>query len=239
MDIGNLGLYVSPVLVSLNKATYKPSLTEQATQNYIQTLERLFTNNLITSWKVGGRYSGLSRDGKDYFMINSNFLEVAGMYLPQITDYGKRLDVNHSTFIRNDVDFRYFLRINENHELAFRTFGGIGVPIGNQSVLPYERRFFAGGSNYLRGWRIRTLGPGSFTADNDLQFTRTGELSMMGNMEYRFNVIRGAVDLNASIFADVGNVWNLKSDTLFPGGEFDINAILYGVCLQQWGRSTT
>ncbi|MBI1305890.1 MAG: BamA/TamA family outer membrane protein [Bacteroidetes bacterium] len=216
-------LYVSPLLISLNKAVYKPYLVEKASETYVQTLDRLFTNNLITSWRIGGVYTSRVSPSGEYFQLNSNLLEVAGMFLPQFTDYGNKLDVHHSTFVRTDLDFKYYLKFSDDHQLVFRSYTGIGVPIGDRSVLPYERRFFAGGTNYLRGWRLRTVGPGSFTTGNNLQFTRSGELSLIGNVEYRFNIFRGAIDLNGAVFGDVGNVWNLKADTLFPGGEININ----------------
>ncbi len=219
IDLKKSKIFITPVLISLNKARYKQSLIDQASISYIQTLDRLFTNNLITSSKISGIFTNKSTSPKQYVVVNTNLLELAGLYLPQLTDYGKKFDVNHSTFIRSDVDVRYHYKLNENHELVLRASGGAGIPLGNRSVLPYERRFIAGGSNYMRGWRIRTIGPGSFTADNNLQFTRTGEVSMIGNFEYRFNVFRGGMDLNGALFGDIGNVWNLKSDTLFPGGE--------------------
>ena len=219
-------LSYSPLLVSLNEATYKQKLYDQASASYLQTLERIFTNNLITSQQIGGFYTSKTADSKRWWSIRSNLLEVSGIWLPQITDYGKAFGVNHSTFIRTDADLRYHVIFNENNELVLRGFGGIGVPIGDQSVLPYERRFISGGSNYLRGWRLRTVGPGAFSAADNLQLTRTGELGLLGNMEYRFNIIRNTVDLNGALFVDMGNVWNLKKDTLFPDGEFSADRFM-------------
>ncbi len=216
----------SPLLVSLNEATYKQKLFDQASASYLQTLERIFTNNLITSQQIGGFYTTKTADAKQYWSIRSNLLEVSGIWLPQITDYGKAFGVNHSTFIRTDADLRYHVIFNENNELVLRGYGGIGVPLGERSVLPYERRFISGGSNYLRGWRLRTVGPGAFSAADNLQLTRTGELGILGNFEYRFNIIRNAIDLNGALFVDVGNVWNLKKDTLFPEGEFSPDRFL-------------
>ncbi len=216
----------SPLLVSLNEATYKQKLFDQASASYLQTLERIFTNNLITSQQIGGFYTTKTADAKRYWSIRSNLLEVSGIWLPRITDYGKAFGVNHSTFIRTDADLRYHVIFNENNELVLRGYGGIGVPIGEKSVLPYERRFISGGSNYLRGWRLRTVGPGAFSAADNLQLTRTGELGLLGNFEYRFNIIRNAIDLNGALFVDVGNVWNLKKDTLFPEGEFSPDRFL-------------
>lgn len=223
VDVKNIQLYVSPLLISLNKATYKASLIDNASPSYLLTLDRLFTNNLITSMKIGGTFTNIKQSPNQYIVVNSNLLELAGLVTPWLTDFGKKLGVNHSTFVRTDVDFRYHLVLSENHELVLRAFGGVGVPIGSKSVLPFERRFIAGGNNYMRGWRIRNVGPGAFTADNSLQFTRTGEMSTVGNIEYRFNVFEGSVDLNGAVFVDAGNVWNLKKDTLFPDGEIKLD----------------
>lgn len=216
----------SPLLVSLNEATYKQNLFDQASASYLQTLERIFTNNLITSQQIGGFYTNQKKGSQRYWSVRSNLLEVSGIWLPQITDYGKAFGVNHSTFIRTDADLRFHVLFNENNELVLRGFGGIGVPIGDRSVLPYERRFISGGSNYLRGWRLRTVGPGAFSAEDNLQLTRTGELGLLGNLEYRFNIIRNAIDLHGALFVDMGNVWNLKQDTLFPEGEFKADRFL-------------
>lgn len=219
----NFNIAYTPLLISLNQATYKQQLYDQASGSYLQTLERVFTNNLITSQRIGGYYTTQTKKSTQYWVIYSNFLELAGVWLPQLTNYGEKYGVNHSTFIRTDADVRYHVEFNKNNELVFRFFGGIGVPVGNRSVLPYERRFTSGGSNYLRGWRLRTVGPGSFSADDNLQLTRTGEVGLLGNMEYRFNILRNAVDLNGAFFIDMGNVWNLKADTLFPNGEFKLD----------------
>ncbi len=219
----NFSISYSPLLISLNEATYKSRLYDQASASYLQSLDRIFTNNLITSQRISGYYSSKKKGDTRYWLINSNLLEIAGLWLPQISNYGEKFGVNHSTFIRTDMDFRYNIEVNKFNSLVLRVFGGIGVPIGKQSVLPYERRFTSGGSNYLRGWRLRTVGPGSFSAADNLQLSRTGELGLLGNIEYRFNVFNNVIDLNGALFVDVGNVWNLKSDTLFPNGEFKVD----------------
>ena len=215
------GITYSPLLVSLNQASYKPNLFDQASASYIETLDRIFTNNLITSQRVGGYYTSKKPKDKRYWSVYSNLLEVAGLWLPLLTDGGAAFGVNHSTFIRSDIDLRYNAEINDRNSIVARIFTGIGVPFGSKSVLPFERRFISGGSNNLRGWRIRTVGPGSFSAVNNLQLTRTGEMGLVGNLEYRFNMIRSSIDVNGAVFLDAGNVWNLESDTLFPGGEFN------------------
>ncbi len=222
----NFELSYSPLLISLNQASYKPNLFDNVSSSYVESLNRIFTNNLITSQQLGGYFTNRKEDDRRYWVIHSNFLEVAGVWLPLLTNNGDRFGVQHSTFVRTDADLRYHIHLSNRNELVIRGFAGIGVPIGDQSVIPYERRFASGGSNYLRGWRLRTVGPGSFSAENNLQLTRTGELGLLGNVEYRFNIVEAAVGLDGALFMDAGNVWNLKADTLFPNGEFKADRFL-------------
>jgi outer membrane protein assembly factor BamA len=217
-----LNLYISPLLVSLNQAEYKSLLIDQATKGYLLALERIFTNNLISSNKISGSYSTKGLKPHNYWVVNSNILELAGIFLAPLTNYGETFGVNHSRFLRTDIDFRYHQTVQLENELVYRMFVGIGAPLNNKSVLPYERRFFAGGANYMRGWRIRTVGPGAFSTDDDLQLVRSGELSLVGNLEYRFNILKGYADFDGALFLDAGNVWNIKKDTLFPDGEFNV-----------------
>lgn len=217
-------MYWTPVLISLNKATFNQSLLDDLGPGYLEAQQRLFTNNLITSQKLSGVYTNRDRSPSEFWYVNSNMLEMAGMVLPQLTDYGSVFGVRHSTFLRSDADVRYTHHINPNNTVVVRLFGGLGVPVGERSLLPFERRFFAGGSNSLRAWRLRTVGPGSFSNDtSSIQFARSGEIGFTSNFEYRFGIIEAAVDVEGALFLDAGNVWNLKRDTLFPGGEFRFN----------------
>jgi len=216
--------YWTPFLISLNKATFDPQVLEDLDPSYLAAQERLFTNNLITSHKFSGVISNRNKSPRKYWYLNSNFIEFAGLFLPQFTDFGSKLGVQHSTFIRSDADLRYNYIFNQNHSVVARAYGGIGVPIGKRSILPFERRFFAGGSNSLRAWRLRTVGPGSFSNDSSsIQFARSGELGLTANLEYRFGIIESSVDVEGAFFFDAGNVWNLRSDTLFEGGHFSFS----------------
>ena len=68
----------------------------------------------------------------------------------------------------------------------------------------------------MRGWGIRSLGPGSSTPANS-SLERIGDIRLELNMEYRFpihNFIKGA------LFADIGNIWTIRENTSFVGGQF-------------------
>lgn len=220
----NATYYWTPMLISLNKASFHPDVLGELNEDYLEAQKRLFTNNLITSHRFSGVVTNRAKSPNNFYYLNSNFIELAGVFLPQITDYGDKLGVSHSTFVRTDIDVRYNTKVGAGQTMVYRFYGGIGVPIGDRSIIPFERRFFAGGSNRLRAWRLRTVGPGGFSNDSSaIQFSRSGDLGIAGNIEYRFDIIDAAVDLEGALFADAGNVWNLKKDTLFPEGDFDFS----------------
>jgi outer membrane protein assembly factor BamA len=84
--------------------------------------------------------------------------------------------------------------------------------------MPFERSFYAGGANGMRGWQFRELGPGSYNGSDDVE--RIGDIQLEGNFEYRFPIysfVKGA------LFTDVGNIWTISESNYLPGGKFDIN----------------
>lgn len=133
-------------------------------------------------------------------------------------------------FWRFNPSFHYYLPLlKKNQSLAFRVNAGIASPYGKSSVLPYEKFFFVGGSNSIRAWQPRRLGPGATTpivnADGsfDYRFEQPGEIILEANAEYRFPIfsfIRGA------LFIDTGNVWTIQNDENRPGSQFQFNSFL-------------
>lgn len=101
--------------------------------------------------------------------------------------------------------------------MVYRTAFGIGVPYGNSISLPFEKGFFAGGANGMRGWPVRSLGPGEYISQSKDVLENVGDLWFEANAEYRFPLYSF---LNGAMFVDVGNVWLLDENTDFPGGRF-------------------
>jgi len=124
----------------------------------------------------------------------------------------------YAQYVRGDVDFRRHWRLGENHTLVTRLMGGMGFAYGNSLVLPYEKGFFAGGSNNVRAWPMAQLGPGSFSNPDTLTIERIGDIVLVGNIEYRFPI---AGRFKGALFVDAGNVWLRRSDAVFPNGEFN------------------
>ncbi len=131
--------------------------------------------------------------------------------------------VRYAQYVRWNIDFRhYYYFLDKDQSLVFRFLFGIAIPYLNSNQVPYEKGFFAGGANDMRGWQFRTLGPGGYSGTND--YERVGDIQIQGNVEYRFEIYKA---LKGAFFADVGNIWTLtdqsiSSDTLntYPDGNF-------------------
>lgn len=124
--------------------------------------------------------------------------------------------VRYAQYIRWNFDFRHYdYFFDKNHSLVFRILFGIAVPYGNSLEVPYEKGYFAGGANDMRGWQFRTLGPGGFSGEND--YERVGDIQIEGNAEYRFTIYK---PLKGALFVDVGNIWTLRQSSNYPGAQF-------------------
>jgi outer membrane protein assembly factor BamA len=97
--------------------------------------------------------------------------------------------------------------------------GGSALPYGNSDAVPFEKSFWLGGANDMRGWRLRTLGPGGYVS-TDNNFNKTGEIMLQATIEDRFPIYSV---LNGSVFIDAGNVWLRRSSVDFPNGEFKLD----------------
>lgn len=122
-------------------------------------------------------------------------------------------------FVKVDIDYRFYIPIRQKNRAIYRTYVGIGKPLDNLNVLPYEQSYFCGGPNSIRAWRARTLGPGGFTPpdDNTTQFDKIGDLIIEANVEYRFHMFRSFF---GAWFVDAGNIWQLHGDSSKPKGDF-------------------
>ena len=124
--------------------------------------------------------------------------------------------VRYAQFLKFDNDLRHYRDLGARSSLVARVAAGVGIPLTNLNVLPFESSFFVGGANGLRAWRARTVGPGSNSAPL-VAFDRIGEVRIEGNLEYRFDLIGY---LEGALFADLGNIWYLEEEAERPGSGF-------------------
>lgn len=125
-----------------------------------------------------------------------------------------------SQYVKTEHDFRYYYRINRNSSFAARFIGGIALPYGNSENIPFSKQFFVGGSNSVRAFRARALGPGSYdprTQNANFYFDQSGDIKLELNAEYRLKLFSF---FNMAFFADAGNIWLINEDETRPGGKF-------------------
>lgn len=149
----------------------------------------------------------------------------------------KVFGIRYSQYVKGEVEYAYTHTFDLRNSIAFRAGFGIAYPYGNSRILPFEKRFYGGGANGVRGWDVRTLGPGSYnTASNVSSFiNQCGDINLILSLEYRaklFWFFEGA------LFVDAGNIWTIHNYESQPGGMFHFNsfykqiAMSYGVGLR-------
>lgn len=210
-----------------------------------QSLKNSFTEQLIIGWD----YTYLFTTRPEQFKRTSFFFranaDVAGNLVHGIQSLVrikrddalpyKMFNIPYAQYVLFNIDGRNYLDVGKQAQLVSRLYGGIGVSYGNSDALPYIKQFFSGGSNGIRAWRVRTLGPGSFVfeesavADQDnFFFDQTGDIKLEMNLEMRFPIFRF---VKGAVFADAGNIWTLRADTLRPGANFEFNRFYKEIAL--------
>ena len=161
-----------------------------------------------------------SANPRDTYFYSRLQFDIAGNLLSAFKPLMKK-DANGSGMIWN-TPFSQFVRgeltigrtwvfgRNSGQAVATRLLAGAGYAYGNSSGLPFEKHFYGGGANSLRGWQARTVGPGCSPRDTSFVIpNQTGDMKLEANIEYRFDMfwkVAGAV------FVDAGNVWTLNTD---------------------------
>lgn len=128
-------------------------------------------------------------------------------------------NIAYAQYAKADIDYTRLLKIDDRNSLALHAGFGIAYPYGNSTVLPFEKRYFSGGANSVRGWSVRGLGPGRFRGtDGRIDFiNQTGDMKLDLNAELRTKLFW---KFNAALFVDAGNIWTLRNYEEQPGGQF-------------------
>ncbi|MFN3968228.1 BamA/TamA family outer membrane protein [Flavobacterium sp.] len=132
----------------------------------------------------------------------------------------KVLGVPFSQFIKFENDFRHYIKLGPESQLASRIIAGVGYSYGNSTELPFIKQFFIGGTNSIRAFRSRSIGPGSYLPEPGASAflpDQSGDIKLEFNTEYRtklFSFIKGAV------FVDAGNIWLMNRNPQKPSAEF-------------------
>ena len=216
---------VSVINSSITDSLFRARLNtlERNGNRLINSFRPSFVSSMIFSATWNFNSYGLNFNNSSFFRL---FLESGGTSLNFInTSFLEREALEFYKYIKINADYRKVKPINQNTTLAYRINAGIVNPYSDNGVLPYEKYFFAGGSNGIRAWRPRRLGPGSYTPLDSTEngvlvsydFEQPGEVLLEGSVELRKNLI-GFIDY--AIFFDFGNIWTIREDNTRPGSQF-------------------
>ena len=128
-------------------------------------------------------------------------------------------NIAYAQYVKFDFDYTHLFQFDKRNALALHAGLGVAYPYGNSTVLPFEKRYFSGGANSVRGWSVRELGPGKFKGtDGRVDFiNQTGDVKLDLNAEYRSSLFW---KLQGALFIDAGNIWTLRNYAEQPGGQF-------------------
>jgi len=224
---------ISPLELSLIKIDRSAAFDERLEEINDPFLTNSFQDHFIQSTRVAFILNTQrSEEYKRNFFFYRAELESAGSLLrgiynlsdAQVNENGgyEALGIQFAQYLKTIHDFRYYNVPNEKMSTAYRFSVGVGLPLENLDVLPFEKSFFAGGANGIRAWQARTLGPGSYR-DPEQNFDKIGDILLEGNIEYRFDI----TDIfEGAFFVDAGNIWNINPQPARPGAVFAIDRFL-------------
>ncbi|BDD12158.1 membrane protein (plasmid) [Fulvitalea axinellae] len=219
-----------PIFISYQRSPNSDSILIDLKKQF-PLLGQSIENQLI----IGSSYKGTFYSSLDVQETNRIYdaftIDVSGNILYglfRITDPSRDVDkepykvlgLDFSQYLRFTNDFRYYLRTSKRSNIATRLLLGLGVPWGNSKSLPFIMQYFIGGPNDLRGFRTRTVGPGSYQPPDSTAttfFGQGGDIKLEGNIEYRFPI---AGIFKGAVFVDAGNIWLANNDPDRPGGKF-------------------
>lgn len=243
-------LNVSYVYFPWRSTSFVEYLTEKGKKN--ASLIHSYEDQLIVSTGYNYTYNSANdktkgvKDRKNSYFIRIN-LEESGnlMYLASKVIKGKSnnekqyvmANLPFAQYIKGDFDFTQHLYIDKRNSLVFHVGVGVAYPYGNSRTLPFEKQYFSGGPNSVRGWSVRSLGPGSYKGlESEMDYyAQVGDIKLDLNVEYRTYLFW---KLNGAFFIDAGNIWNItdnlqEDDALFRFNRFYKQlAVAYGIGLR-------
>lgn len=247
IDLADLDYVFMPWI---SETFHREYLDDVSSRNAI--LRYNYENLFIMRWGYTFRLTNLTSATQNSYGLNAYSLrlsvETAGNLLRAMSgmlhaQYSEGLDaytlfnIAYAQYAKMDIDFAKSFRIDSRNSAAMHFAWGMALPYGNSSILPYEKRYFAGGANSVRGWAVRGLGPGSFSGtDGRIDFIhQTGDMRLDASVEWRTHLFW---KLDGAAFVDAGNVWTLRNYEEQPGGQFRFDkfweqiAVAYGIGLR-------
>jgi outer membrane protein assembly factor BamA len=227
---------------------YLPWISKEFSETFLKPtniLKYSYEDHLIAAFSYGCTYSSFREKQplRSFSTLNMQ-VELAGnlLYalsliakLPQNADGAYTIGkIPFSQYVKADVSYVYNQIFNEKHRLVYHAALGVAIPFGNAQTIPFEKRYFSGGPNSVRGWSVRSLGPGSYSGkDGNMNYiNHTGDIKLDMNIEYRTHLFW---KFNGAAFIDAGNIWNIRDYKGQEEGTFRLNrfykqlAMAYGL----------
>ena len=187
-----------------------------------------YENLFIMKFGLGWAYNNGTHAIKLAFETAGNLLDLFANSFSvgkKEDGYTKIFDIAYAQYVKADMEYTKYIRFDYDNQLVFHAGLGIAYPYGNSTILPFEKRYFSGGANSVRGWSVRGLGPGRFAGkDGKIDFiNQTGDMKLDLNLEYRAQLFW---KFTGALFVDAGNIWTLRNYADQPGGQFRFSNIL-------------
>lgn len=212
---------ITPLDIAYVDAKLSPSVKRRIEEFNNPFLLNSYTNQFILAHSYTFIFSKFFK-AKRQFSYRGK-IEFAGVVLQGLAKTNAINFLGNTPFahyVLNEHELRLHLLSDRPSSWAFRLFGGVGVGLKANPILPFDRRFFAGGSVGLRAWRATTIGPGAYAPPfNEVysNLNRLGDIKLEGNAEYRFKI---AGPLSGAFFVDAGNIWERQKQEDRPNAEF-------------------
>lgn len=235
VDLLDLNYVFMPWISDTFRSEY---LDNDNTRNAI--LRYNYEDLFITKIGFGYSYTKKTMALKTNIETSGNVLQLGSKLFGAEKDeqgYHRVFNIAFAQYVKGDFDISKTLLIDPNNQLVFHLGFGIAYPYGNSHVLPFEKRYFSGGANSVRGWSVRSLGPGKYKEkDGRINFiNQTGDMKLDFNVEYRTKLFW---KFSGAAFIDAGNIWTLRAYEEQPGGQFRLKdfpsqlAVGYGLGLR-------
>ncbi|MFT4031392.1 MAG: BamA/TamA family outer membrane protein [Siphonobacter sp.] len=242
--------YFSPIDINLINTTRQSAefqafllAQQEAGNNLIYTFNRSFVSSISGSYVYSdNNLNAYKRTRYFRWFVESGGTTLNFLSQKKQDELASSTDLRFYKFLKTSVDYRLYVPLNRRGKsmLVFRGFVGIGWEYSKAGgVLPYEKAFFAGGANSMRGWNPRKLGLGSLVASYDTlkaggivpvyKYESPGEMQLEFNAEWRFPLFKLFGDFNGAIFMDAGNVWRIRGTQ--PLTIFHFNSFLQQTAL--------
>ena len=238
LDVLDLNYIYVPWIAETFKKEYLDSIS-----NRNSILKYNYENLLITKLGYSYSYNSSMNDANRFkrvvYSLRTNvecsgnvFYGINSLFSSPKNNDGQYtfMNIAYAQYVKGDFDFTTRIKMDDRNSMVMHFALGVAYPYGNSRILPFEKRYFSGGANGMRGWTVRTLGPGSYRNSNsNIDFiNQSGDLKLDMSVEYRSHLF---MMVHSAVFIDAGNIWTIRNYEEQPGGQFRITTFYKDIAL--------